>query len=614
MRNLNPFLLNNRQLNRLPLTAVAALLSMFVVANGAGCASDEGAAKPKDSSEETPPEHPSGYTPKTAKMAKKFMVVAAHPLATEAGKKVLERGGSAADAAIAIQAMLSLVEPQSSGIGGGAFMLYYDAKTKTLQAFDGRETAPALARGEHFLNEDGTPMGFFDAVVGGRSVGTPGVLRMLEMAHKEHGALPWKDAFQPAIEKARTGFALSPRLHKMLTRDKILLKERLDGRSLKGPSLFYNLDDEAYAVGTTIVNEPLARSLTLVALGGADAFYKGALAEKIVAAVQGGDRPGLLSLDDLANYTPKKRAPVCVDYRAHNVCGFGPPSSGGITVLQTLKMLERFELAGKGALDVQSLHLLTQAERLAYADRNAFIADSDFVSVPVKGLLDPVYLASRSGLIDVEKDMGEAPAGRPEGADAAGKDVSPELPSTSHFVVVDADGNVVSMTTSVENLFGSRILVEGFFLNNQLTDFSFVPTDGHGRQIANRVSPQKRPRSSMAPTIVLKDGAPVLAVGSPGGSRIIGYVAQTLVNVLDHKLRIDQAIGVPHVVNRNGATEVEAHPIFAKEAKEVAAGLEAKGHTVKLVDQNSGIHAIEITAEGLVGAADPRREGVADGI
>lgn len=538
-------------------------------------------------------------------LAGQRMVAAANPHAAKAGMAVLQAGGNAVDAAIAVQAMLGLVEPQSSGVGGGAFMLYYSATDGTVTAYDGRETAPAAATPELFLDADGTPMKFYQAVVGGRAVGVPGVLRMLELAHRDHGKRPWKSLFSDAIHLAEAGFRVSPRLHYLLDRD-THLKTQPAARAY-----FYQADGTALSVGHVLVNRPYADTLRAIAEKGADALYSGPIAKDIVATVRSHDtNPGLLTLADLAGYHAVKRTALCRGYRADTVCTMPPPTSGGIATLQILGMLEHFPLDNMTPLSVDAVHLISEASRLAFADRALYVADSDFVDVPVSGLLASDYLAKRAALIDPRHAMDKAVAGTPAvkngdaGPYAPNQDIS--LPSTSHFVIVDGDGNVVSMTTSVENAFGSRLMVRGFLLNNQLTDFSFR-AERDGKPVANRVEAGKRPRSSMSPTIVLDSaGKPAVAVGSPGGSRIIGYVVETLIGVLDWRLSMQDAIDLPHVVNRNGPTDLEQDTA----AEKLVPALEAMGHEVRIRTLNSGLHGVRFTPSGLDGGADPRREGV----
>ena len=537
--------------------------------------------------------------------AESFMVAAANPRAVQVGYDVLKQGGSAIDAAVAVQMMLNLVEPQSSGIGGGAFLVYWDSATQTLQTFDGREAAPAAATAEYFLKEDGTPKGFWESVIGGRSVGVPGTLRLLELAHTLHGKMPWGSLLQPAIALAESGFEISPRLAESIegsnTDDRQLAK--FDSTR----AYFFNEDGTAKAAGTVLENPAFAATLRLIAEKGSDVFYRGEIAEDIVAAVAAtADNPGIMTLEDLASYQVKLRPPVCVAYRSYDVCGMGPPTSGGISVGQMLGILSHFDIPNMG-MGLDAVHVFAEAGKLAYADRGMYIADSDFVSVPVRGLLDPSYLTVRAQLVDMDAATEAAAAGNPPwlGAELRAPDTDPERPGTSHFVIVDADGNALSMTTTIETGFGSRVMVRGFLLNNELTDFSRAP-EKNGRPIANRVEGGKRPRSSMAPTVVMRDGRPYLLVGSPGGSRIINYVARTIVAVLDWGMDPQQAIDLGHFVNRNGATDLEEGTGVA----DLQAALEERGHKVDVRDLNSGLHAILLEDGMLLGGADPRREGI----
>lgn len=587
---------------------------------------------------DAPPEAATGFRDVPVAEPAPSMVAAAHPLAVRAGNEILQAGGSAVDAAIAVQMVLNVVEPQSSGIGGGAFMLHWSAEQRSLQAFDGRETAPAAITERLFLHPDGTAYDFVEAVVGGRAVGVPGVLRMLELAHQQHGVLPWKRLFQPAIAIARQGFEVTPRLH-LLTRWDPLLRTQPAARHL-----FYEESGRALPVGSTLRNLALADAFERIAEEGADIFYKGELAQDIVQAVQEAKRPsavtaavnyfltrglgapsgtgwlasvpnpGFLTAEDLAGYQAVVREPVCINYRRYRVCGFPPPTSGGITVLQVLGMLSHLGIERYPPTSAEAMHLIAEAERLAFADRNLYIGDPDFVQVPTAGLLDPDYLRQRANLIQPQQ-ISSGEAGTPPGVQSHWHpSTSPERPSTSHLSVADAAGNVVSMTTSIENVFGSRVMVRGFLLNNQLTDFSFVPTAG-GRKVANALAPGKRPRSSMAPLIVFnrETHQPVLSIGSPGGSRIIGYVAQATLGVLAWDLDPQRAVSLPHVVNRGGVTELEDQGWDRETQRAVAQQLEAWGHEVTVGEQNSGLHAILRGPRGWVGGADPRREGVAWG-
>lgn len=559
-------------------------------------------AQARDAQPDANPEIATGVRQRSVVRATHYMAVAANPLASDAGAAVLARGGSAVDAAIAMQLVLALVEPQSSGLGGGAFMLAWDARSARLKSYDGRETAPASATPERFL-KDGKPLRFADAVNSGLAVGTPGLLRMLELAHKRHGRLPWADLFTRAIELAERGFPVSPRLHRQISQNTDLAKQA-EARA------YFLPDGQPAPVGYRLKNPQLASLLKRIAKEGSDAFYTGPVARDIVAAVRAHALPGDLSEADLRSYRPIEREPVCGNYRVYLLCGMGPPSSGGIAVLQMLGMLEQYPLGLLQPGDTLAVHYFAEAGRLAFADRDLYVADPAFTAVPVRGLLDTAYLKQRGALIDARRSMGKAPAGRPEGAALAlGEGMAVDIPSTSHLVAVDAQGNAVSMTTTIEAEFGSKIFVRGFLLNNQLTDFSLAPTDEHGRPVANRVEPGKRPRSSMAPFAVFEQGKLKMVLGSPGGSAIINYVAKTLVAMIDWKLDVQQAIALPNMGSRNRDTEIEEGTLLAD--REPA--LEAMGHNVKLLPFPSGVHAIVVGPDGLEGGADPRREGVARG-
>ena len=533
------------------------------------------------------------------------MLAAAHPLAVEAGYGVLRRGGTAIDAAVAMQMVLNLVEPQSSGIGGGAFILYYSAAETKLTAYDGRETAPAAARANRFIGADGQPQKFLDAVVGGKSVGTPGVLRALELAHAKYGKLPWAELFQPAIRLASEGFLLSPRLHNLLA------WVRLPARDQAMRSMYYRDDDTPKPVGTLLKNPALADTLRKIAAQGANAFYEGEIARDIADKVRNAPNPGDLSENDLARYRAKQREPVCGPYRQWKVCGMPPPSSAGVGVLQVLGILQQLAPDSLPSDSIRAAHLIAEAERLAYADRERYLADVDFVPVPLAGLMAPEYLAARAALVRPDRSLNHALAGTPPGAPLArlADNASPELPSTSHLSIVDAEGNAVAMTTSIEFAFGSQQMVHGFLLNNQLTDFSFV-AEQDGKPVANRIEPGKRPRSTMAPTMVFdRDGKLVLVLGSAGGSAMINHLVKTLVAVLDRNLDIQQAIDLPNFGSRNGPTELERGTAAASWAEP----LTALGHEVRLMEMTSGVHGIQRTRAGWSGGADPRREGVAKG-
>ena len=560
------------------------------------------ALEQKPAREDREPEAKTGHTVKQTYYAKEYMVAAANPYASEAGQNILAKGGSAIDAAVAVQLVLTLVEPQSSGIGGGAFFLYWDKANNTLTNYNGRETAPAAATPDMFLDEKGNKPKWAEAFVGGRSVGVPGVLHALKQAHDKHGKLPWAVLFEDAIKLAENGFIVSPRLERLVALDfNPGLKE------LNAANKYFYPNGVGIKAGDILVNKPLAQVFKSIASDGIEAFYQGWIAEKIVNAVQKSHvSPGRLTLNDMKNYASITQDAVCGPYHEFKVCGVAPPSSGGIAVVQILGMLEPFDLKQYAPQSIEAIHLFTQSSRLAYADRERYVADPSFVNVPTEGLIAPKYLAKRSALIDVKRDIGQAFSGIPEGALAKVDNDSFELPSTSHIAIIDKFGNGISMTTSIEMGFGSAVMVEGFLLNNQLTDFSLVP-EINGELVANRVQPLKRPRSSMAPMMVFnKDGSLKLVVGSPGGSRIINYVAQTIVGVLDWGLTPQQAIDLPRVTNRNKVTTLEKDTSIALMQPE----LEKMGHKVMVRNLNSGIHAIEVNNNVLVGGADPRREGV----
>ncbi len=536
--------------------------------------------------------------------AETWMVAAANPHAVEAGARVLREGGSAADAMVAVQAVLGLVEPQSSGLGGGAFLVWYDAETGEITTLDGRETAPLAATPQYFQDENGETLPFWEAVVGGRSVGTPGTPMLMEEAHRRWGKANWAGLFAEAIALAEEGFTVSPRLASLVAED----TERLG--TFQSARDYFLPGGTPVAAGDRLVNADYAATLHALAREGADAFYEGPIAADIVAAVRGaGDNPGLLSLQDFETYEVVARPPVCVDYRGAEVCGMGPPSSGALTVGQILGMLGHHDMAALGPDEVETWRLFGDATRLAFADRGRYMADSDFVPVPVEGLLAEAYLAGRAELLRGDDALPEVSAGTPEWDHALlwGDGETLELPSTSQISIVDAEGNALSMTTTIESGFGSRLFVRGFLLNNELTDFSFA-THADGWPIANRVEPGKRPRSSMAPTIVLRDGKPVLVVGSPGGATIIGYVAKTIIAHLDWGMDVQEAVSLPHLINSFGTYQIEA----GTDAERLAQPLIDLGYETNVAPQTSGLHAISI-GETLLGGADPRREGIALG-
>jgi gamma-glutamyltranspeptidase/glutathione hydrolase len=542
----------------------------------------------------------------TETAAKHHMIAAANPHAAEAGLEMMRAGGSAVDAAIATQMVLGLVEPESSGIGGGAFMLVYDPKTKHTTSFDGREMAPASATPTMFLDASGQPRNKGDAIPGGLSVGIPGVVRMLWMAHAKYGKLPWAKLFEPAITLAQNGFPVGPKLARTI---------KGFGRGADMPDIrahFYHADGTPLQEGELYKDTEYAATLKKIAKDGPDGFYKGEIAQAIVDAVHHAPKnQGGMTLTDLANYQPQEREPVCGDYREYHLCSMGPPSSGGIAVLQILGMLQRFSPDQLTPNTASGAHLFAEASRLAYADRAQYLGDPAFVDVPVKGLLDKSYIASRAALIDPAHDMGTALAGNPPEKHAElAPQVSPVLHGTSHMTIVDDTGEVVAMTTSVESVFGANVMVKGFMLNNTLTDFSFQPVR-NGKPVANAPGPGKLPLSAMSPTIVFdKDGNFLVSVGSPGGPAIIDYVAQILIGILDAHMTPKDALAMPHELNMNGPTLLEKSPT----SDALAAQLTAMGHNVQVPQvEGSGLHGIEKTPDGYIGAADPRRDGIALG-
>lgn len=552
---------------------------------------------------------------RVAVLASRQMVAAANPLATDAGRQILRAGGSAVDAAIAIQMVLNLVEPQSAGIGGGGFMVHFDASSKIIATYDGRETAPAAATPDMFLDAQKQPLPVAQASIGGAAVGVPGLLRMFEMAHRAHGRLPWARLFEPAMQLADEGFPVSDRLYRLLSEDKRLRDFPAAAK------YFYDENGNPRPVGFRLTNPALFETFRMIANGGADAFYSGAVARDIVAAVKQGGRPeqpGILTAADLANYRAVQREPVCGAYRVYRVCGMGPPSAGGIAIVEILGMLDGFNLKSYAPGSLESVHLISEASKLAFADLQRYVADGGFYDVPVKGLTDPRYLARRAKTITLDRAGPRAEPGRPAGLAfdwpaPKGPDETPELPATTHISVVDAAGNAVSLTDSIEQSFGSHVFVRGFLLNNHMTDFSLRPAVNDVLTI-NRIEPGKRPRSSMAPTIVVdKQGRLVATLGSPGGARIIPFVAQTLVALLDNNLNMQQAISLPRHVNMNSGIGLEKGTALAA----LAPALKALGHEVVVEAEPSGLQGIMVVRRGnttqLVGGADPRREGEALG-
>lgn len=578
------------------ISAVCAALTL----GGAGLQAREG-DKP------LAPEISTGISAKKAVAGAEIMVVTANPDATKAAYDVLKEGGTAADAAIAAQMVLGLVEPQSSGIGGGGFVLYYDAKKKHLITLDGRETAPSTAGHHLFMGEDGKPMNFYDASIGGRAVGTPGLLRMLEKLHDWQGKLPWGDLFAPAIKLAEQGFTVTPRLTEMLKHENGGFEADVEAKLYFYPDVVTPLE-----AGSLKRNPDYAITLREIAQNGTRSFYEGEIAKDIVATVQE-DRKnrGLLSLEDLSSYEVKERKAVCGNYRKYKVCSMGEPSSGGLTLLMALGIIENFDIASWGPNNPTSWHVMMEASRLAFADRNQYMADSDFVQTPNILLLQPSYLKERAKKINITKPLLEVEAGVPPGWNtdyrrAADDAIKP--PGTTHLSIADKYGNILSMTSSIENAFGSRLMVGGFLLNNQLTDFSFNPNDEAGLPVVNRVEAGKRPRSSMAPTIIFDpSGKPFMVIGSAGGSRIIGYVLQRIVSVIDWGVGIQSSLNMPNMVHRGEKVELERSGVkFAVSMKNI-------GHPVLVGDMNSGLTAILFKNGYAFGAADPRRDGSAKG-
>lgn len=563
------------------------------------------------------PEGSSGYAEKPGWQTAKFAVAAANPLATDAGYQVLKAGGSAVDAAIAVQMVLTLVEPQSSGIGGGAFLMHYDGKS--VEAYDGRETAPAAANENLFIKPDGKPMAFIEGVVGGRSVGVPGTVRMLELAHQQHGKLPWAALFQPAITLAEQGFKVSARLNTLLAAEQHLKKDPV------AAAYFYDASGQPWPVGHVLKNPELAQVLRDIAARGSKALLEGPVAQAIVDKVRSHPtNPGQMSLADLSGYQPRKREPLCHDHavqpqKVYRLCGFPPPSSGAIAIGQMLGILQNTQgaalpLGADGLPSADWLHFYTEAARLAFADRAQYVADPDFVPPPAgswMSLLSPDYLAQRAKLIGAQS-MKVAQPGRPEGTRTSFAPM-PNQPEygTSHISIVDAQGRAVAMTTTIEDAFGARQMVKGFLLNNELTDFSFAPRDAQGTPIANRVQPGKRPRSSMSPTLVFDKatGQLVMSGGSPGGALIIHYTAKTLWGTLHWGLNAQQAINLPNFGSANGPTLLEEKRFPAATVD----ALKARGHEVREMNMTSGLQAIQRVPGGYFGGADPRREGVVMG-
>jgi gamma-glutamyltranspeptidase/glutathione hydrolase len=573
------------------------LITPLLIALLAGCAPLSAEARPPAAA--PAPASAPAYKPSG-------MVAAANPLAVEAGLRVLRDGGTAVDAAVAVQSVLSLVEPQSSGLGGGAFMVFYDAKTGKVTAYDGREKAPQGATPQLFLGPDGKPLNFVTAVLSGRSTGVPGAVGMLAQAQKEHGKAAWSTLFKDAEGLADNGFTVSPRLAGMINSPRIPQNTAQDVISY-----FTKPNGQRYQAGDTLKNPAYAATLRDLAAKGSSALYEGPLAQKIVDRLHQGDLPSSMTLADLKAYKPRSADALCRPWKVYTVCVPNPQSSG-VSVIQALMMLEHTDIAKRGPTDPVAWTLLAEAERVMYADRDRYVGDPSFVKVPVEGLLDPAYVAERAKLIG--QTAGPAPSfGQPKGAPVVGPDKTQEPAGTTHMVIVDPMGNVVSMTTTVESVFGSGRMVGGFFLNNQLTDFNFAPNDPDGVPGANAVAGGKRPRSSMVPIVVLdKDGKFLAAVGSPGGSAILSYNLKAMVGVFDWGLTMQQAINLPNLVARGDSFSADVE----KFGPEMTAALQARGVAIRTgQNETSGLHGVIVRPGGVLeGGADPRREGVAKGL
>ena len=535
--------------------------------------------------------------------AKNQIVVTAHPLASTAAYNILHNGGNAIDAMVTAQTVLGLVEPQSSGLGGGAFLVYYDAKSQTITTFDGRETAPFEAPNDLFMAKDKTPLAFFDAVVGGRSVGTPGTVKLLWETHKKYGQKLWEDLLKPASKLASNGFKVSPRLANSIKNDSKHLQTDITTASYFFP------DGQPLKEGENLKNPNYADTLKQLSVNGGDYYYGKEFSQSIVEKVKQAKNSGHLSTKDFKQYTIIERLATCSTYHQYNICGMGPPSSGAITVSQTLGILENLKLSQMSPDKAQTWHIISEASRLAFADRGLYIADPSYVNIP-SGLLSKTYFRNRAKLINTQSSSKVISPGKPDALTTSkfSQGRSPEQDSTSHFVIVDRIGNIVSMTSTIENGFGSRLMVKGFLLNNELTDFSFS-SEKNGKLIANRVEAGKRPRSSMAPTIVFKNNKPYLALGSPGGSRIINYVTNSLIAILDWQYPIQNAFNMPHIVNRFGTMDVEENT----SATNLISDFKSMGYEVSMRNLNSGLHGVLFTDSGMIGAADNRREGLVVG-
>ena len=551
---------------------------------------------------ELSPEPSSQFTNKRMVFARQQMVVSANPYISEAGNMILAQGGNAVDAAIATALMVSLVEPQSGGIGGGGFILYLNPKENILTSIDARETSSNTTKENQYLDSNDKPLNYGQAVFLGTSVGVPSLLKGLALLHQKYGTLEWKKLFLPTIRLAKEGFIISPRLHTLIVKDPFLLK------NTNASKYFFDKDLNPFPIGYLLKNPELAKVLEEVSIHGVEKFYEGEIAKDITRAVNQHPTPGGLNGDDLKQYQAVERKVVCGPYRSWKICGMAPPSSGGITLISMLGILQNFPLSQIDEIDY--LHYLSEAGRLAYADRDMYIADPDFINIPIDSLINPQYTKERSHLISIKKSMAKAKPGDFNQLPVQlGSDSNSELPATSHISIVDKNGQAVSMTISVASAFGSRIMTNGFFLNNEMTDFSFMAKENQ-QLIANRIEPTKRPRSSMSPTFVFDEQQQlVMALGSAGGPSIINYVAKTITGVLDRNLNIQEAIDYPNIGSRNQETELEKESMVEKYAQE----LQERGHPILIREMNSGTQGIFINRDGLWGGVDGRREGVAVG-
>jgi gamma-glutamyltranspeptidase/glutathione hydrolase len=587
-------------------TSMKTALLLTVVLTFFGCADANTHASLDEADYPTPPEY-IAFNPHPEAKNKHQMVVTSHPLATKAALDILARGGNAVDAAIAAQAMLTVVEPYASGIGGGGFLMYYDPKTKKTVLYDGREVASQTSTPTKFLDKNGKPLPFYAAVTGAGSVGVPGLLAMLELTHKSHGKLQWHDLFIDAAHTAEGGFVVNERLATLIKNDPYLANN-------PGARQVYFPGGSRVRTGETLRNPALAETLRRVAINGPREVYANFITDRIMAALKNNPSfPSQMTINDFMNYKAVRRAATCGSYRVWTICSASPPSSGGITMLQTLKLLEKYDLATLGKDNPQSYFLITEASKLAFADRDAYVADPQFVKLNLNKLLDKRYLEERGKLINQSKSIGTATPGKPDTSfeQYAAVTQPNQANSTTHISIVDSAGRAVALTSSLEDTWGSRIVVDGFALNSQLTDFSFTPQK-NGKPVANRVEAGKRPRSSMAPTFIFnKNGQLQYVLGTPGGSRIIPTTVQTVVALLDWKQSANQALNAGHIINRNGITELEAG---GRVEPELASALRARGQEVIFTPLPSGMNIIERTKDGWVGATDPRREGLAAGL